>query len=446
MAEIKVLSDVIDDNPDIFAKDKEYFEAGKIKGFDPVRTYLVEIGGIPLLKGRAEEEHIGRQIENARGNMLDIFAKLSRAVCIILEKVDEVQAGTRKPSDLLMYREVDGDEDEKWKKILLDVAASIRLGLRKKQKPGTIICKKFAKLPLKFKIFEEIIEALHRDLVMMRALREDPNPQMRKELRRLNTKIGMPMKSFERMLHDFESNRQKLKRFRKLLYEANLRLVVSVAKRYIQVPGTELLDLIQEGNIGLLRAIDKFEYRRGFKFSTYATWWIRQAITRAIADHSHTIRIPVHVHEALNRLKKANRTMVRETGETPSDAELAAVAAIPTKKVALLRSLRDPVSLSLPVGDEQESELGDLLEDTSSPDPIEEISKHEDKRRIEKALDVLDLRERMIIKHRFGLGVPEETLKAVGNRVALTRERIRQIQAGALRKLRSSQILCTLQN
>ena len=217
--------------------------------------------------------------------------------------------------------------------------------------------------------------------------------------------------------------------------EANLRLVVSVAKRYL---GSELslLDLVQEGNLGLMKAVDRFQYRRGFKFSTYATWWIRQAITRAIADHSRTIRIPVHMVETLNRISRVNRTMLNEMGREPTPEELARRTGVPARKVRLiLESSRKPLSLETPIG--EDSDLGDFLEDKSAESPNDTLISQDLTHQVERALGTLSPKEKEILRLRFGIGEEgEHTLEEVGKRFAVTRERIRQIETKALRKLR----------
>jgi RNA polymerase primary sigma factor len=431
------------------------------KGEDPVRLYLKEIGKVPLLTAQ-QEVQIGRRIEVGQIALRRALSGIPMAVRALLDVGDRLRHGEMPADDVMVLAEGGELEPKAVRPVQLAFARVRRLerkivrleeSLADKRRSAAsratvlrtigvhreAIQKIVAEMPLKPALIDDLVGKMRRHCRRLNELadelRRNRTAGGTRELKQREQEAGLPRKTLAVLLQQIEESDRTVRQAKRELMEANLRLVVSVAKRYLG-SDLSLLDLVQEGNIGLMKAVDRFQYRRGFKFSTYATWWIRQAITRAIADHSRTIRIPVHMVETLNRISRVNRNMINEIGREPTPEELAQRTGVPAKKVRLiLESSRKPLSLETPIG--EDSELGDFLEDKSAGSPNDSLLNQDLTTQVERALAMLSPKEKEILRLRFGIGEEgEHTLEEVGKRFAVTRERIRQIEAKALRKLR----------
>lgn len=447
---------------------------------DPVRVYLREMGAVPLLtregevtlarkmergKIRAQKalsrsplvhQIVGSLMEEARRGQTDIDEIVDLGVDIeegtaaqekkakqVLEQFNQVVLLEKKLQPLYDKFEAAPASNKKLKRKALGKynRARVELSLGIRAIPWTLHrWKQFTK-SLEHAVEE--MNHLSQELDRIENARQNPTLQARqrelkRELKKREQLAAASLAELRISLQNIRNGENEAERAKKDLVEANLRLVVSVAKKYVN-RGLHLLDLIQEGNIGLMRAADKFEYRRGYKFSTYATWWIRQAITRAIADQSRTIRIPVHMNESMNKFLRATRELEKELGRAPSNEEIARRMDIPVEKVQKLKTIsRDPVSLETPVGRDGESALGDLIEDRWVGSPVDAVIDANVREETANILKTLSPKEEKVIRLRFGIGCEREhTLEEIGQEFDVTRERIRQIEAKALRQLRS---------
>lgn len=447
--------------------------------YDPLRSYLKGISYIPLLTKEGEIE-IAKKIEKGKNNICNIIFVIPFVLNKLINLGRLIEKGEAPLIEIIQANEdeVVGDEMLREKERFFKITEEINtLFIKRKRllkeagycfkeekhlgKKNNLLCrklkenkeeilKKAKELNLRDDVISAFIEELKKISDEINSLNKKLRGRNRGDLKeeekmaylnrvkKLEKSFGLKGSEIKKIIKRLEKEESEVNKYKDILIESNLRLVISIAKRFIG-KGLSLDDLIQEGNIGLMRAVEKFEYRRGYKFSTYATWWIRQAISRAVADQSRTIRIPVHMIENINRINKIIQEIVQKRGVEPSPEEISKKTRIPLEKVKnILKVSKEPLSIEASIGEESETMLKDLIEDRATPSPLDEVIYGDLKGSVEKILHALSPKEEAIIRKRYGIGEGyPSTLEEIGAEFKVTRERIRQIELKALRKLKN---------